>query len=649
MPDVSSYSLAERTPFVGRETERDAIHASIDRALSGHGSLVMLGGGPGVGKSRLAMEIVKYAKRVGFRCGVGHCYEREEPFPYLPFVEIVESGLAHTASLDAYRRWLGDNGTELAQLAPSLRRVFPDIPQPLELPPAHKRRFLFQGLSEVMARAARTRSYVYILEDLHWADESTLALLIHLTNRVPQLPVVIIGTYRDGYLESNQALVRTLEELIRMGIRPLKVGGLSRDAVRRMLEGLSKRQAPESLVDIIFDESQGNPFFVEELYRHLLEEGKLFDAKGQLRADITSDEIEVPENVRLIIGRRLERLDENEKRVLAAAAVIGRSFSFQLLSEISQIDVDQLFNVIEKAQRMGTIISSAEGPERPFAFAHELVRQTLLTDISIPRQQRVQADVADAIERLYPTALNERAGDIADHLLKAGPFADRRKLAHYLTLAGKSALDAAAFEEARSSFRLALTHLTEVDDGERAYLLGCLAIAERGLEHWEPAFTNLKESVDTYFTLGDREMIARSCRALTDSLFWAGHFRDGAEVAARGLAYLEADVSADRALLLASVGQNHAAAGCYESAHAALEEALNIASQLSDPKLMVRLLGASSIVNYHFLRLREAAADGEKSSGSQVPPWDRAIQLLALHQTLLYLGRPKSRRESEMN
>src|SRR5229473_399829 len=164
-----------------------------------------------------------------------------------------------------------------------------------------------------------------------------------------------------------------------------------------MLQGLSKRETPENLVSLVFDQTQGNPFFVEELYRHLLEEGKLFDATGQFRTDIKIDETDVPENVRLVIRRRLERLDENERRVLAAAAVIGRSFSFQLLTGISRIDVDELFTVVEKAQQMGIVVASAEGPEKPFTFGHELVRQTLLSGISVPRQQQLHAWVADAI------------------------------------------------------------------------------------------------------------------------------------------------------------------------------------------------------------------------------------------------------------
>jgi predicted ATPase len=663
--DVSPFSLAERTAFVGRETERSAIRAAIDRALSGQGSVIMLGGGPGVGKTRLAMEMAEYAWRVGFRCSVGHCYERDEPFPLLPFVEIIESYLAQAPSLDDFRRRMGESAAELAQIAPSLRRVFPDIPQPLELPPGQRRRYLFQSFSEALARASRTRSYLYILEDLHWADESTLALLIHLANRISQLPVVIIGTYRDGYSDNNPALVRTLEELIRSGVRPLKVGGLSKDAIAQMLTALSQRQAPESLVSLIFEESQGNPFFVEEVYRHLLEDGKVFDATGQFRTDIKIDESDVPENVRLIIGRRLGRLEENEKRVLAAAAVIGRSFSFQLLTGISLIDVDELFTVIEKAQQMGIIVSSSDGPEKPFTFAHELVRQTVLASISDLRRQQLHAGVADAIERLHPDAVSECAGEIADHLLKAGSFAERQPLVRWLTLAGKNALEAAAFEEARGSFQSALSHSSAVDGSERADLLAHLAIAEQGLEQWDAALAHLDEALEIYIKLGDLEMIGRTFTELaaafmsagrfqeaaetahrgldlSAAFMWAGRFQEANETARSGLAHMQAEVSAERARLLAAFGQARAATGVYEPAHEALQEALTIASKLSDPRLEARLLGARSIVNYHFLRLTEAAADGlfsEQSGESESRPWQRALQLRTLHQTLLNLGR----------
>ncbi|HWX28569.1 MAG TPA: AAA family ATPase, partial [Steroidobacteraceae bacterium] len=639
---VSPFSLASRTVFAGRETERDMIRAAIDRARDGHGSLVMLGGGPGVGKSRLAMEMADYASSRGFRCMVGHCYERDEPFPYLPFVEIIESSLAHSPSREAFLERIGANAPELAQLAPSLRRVFPDIPQPIELPPEQKRRYLFQSFSESVARVAQMRPQLSILEDLQWADESTLGLLMHLANRVAQLKVVIIGTYRDGYSEHNSALVRTLEELIRSGTRPLKLGGLSKDAVAEMLHGLSQGQAPENLVNLIFEESQGYPFFVEEVYRHLVEEGKVFDEAGQFRKDIKIDEIEVPENVRLIIERRLERFDENEKRVLTAAAMIGRSFSFRLLNEVSQVDVDELFTVIEKAQQMGIIVPSSEGPETPFTFAHELVRQTLLAGMSAPRKQQMHAGVADAIERIYPRFVNERAGEITDHLLKAGSFADGRRRLRYLTQAGKNALQVAAFEEAQRSFRSALSYQGALEPGERAELLENLAMGELGLEQWDAAIANLREALEIYTNLGDREMIGKSFGELADAFIWVGRFQDALETARRGLEYLGHDISANRLRLLSALGQASAASAGREKGCDALREALEIASKLSDPGLEARVLGARSIVNLHFFRLRESAEDGlrsEQLGGSEAPPWQRAVQLRVLHQTLLTLGR----------
>src|SRR5258708_21555780 len=154
---------------------------------------------------------------------------------------------------------MGPYAAELAQIAPSLRRFFPDLPKPLELPAAQQRAYLFQSLAGAIAEAARPRPRMYLLEDLHWADESTLALLIYLAHRIAQLPAVIIGTYRSEYSENNPALDRTLEELIRMGVRPQKLGGLSKDAVAQMVHGLSPRDAPDNWSDPIFLESTGCP------------------------------------------------------------------------------------------------------------------------------------------------------------------------------------------------------------------------------------------------------------------------------------------------------------------------------------------------------------------------------------------------------
>ena len=167
-------------------------------------------------------------------------------------------------------------------------------------------------------------------------------------------------------------------------------------------------------------------------------------------------------------------------------------------------------------------------------------------------------------------------------------------------------------------------------------------MAELSLEHWDAAVASLREVLEIYTSLGDREMIGSSFAELTDAFIWVGRFKEATETARRGLAYLGADVSANRVRLLAALGQASAASTGREKACEALREALEIASKLADPKLEARVLGARSIVNMHFFRLKESAADGllsEQLGGSEAPPWQRALQLRVLHQALLTLGR----------
>jgi len=517
LAEGSPFSLAARKPLVGREHERETMRVAVERARHGQGSVVLLAGGPGVGKSRLAIDLADHAVAHGFRVLVGHCYERDEPFPFLPFAEILESGLEQASSLDDYRRSIGDAAAELAQMAPRIRRAFPELPEPRDLPPEQRRRSLFQSFLEVLDRAAQARPQLLLVEDLHWADEPTLALLVHLARGVTQLPVVIVGTFRPEMNEQSPPLVRTLEELVRLGVRPLRLGGLSADETSQMLGALGARPASNRLANLVFDATEGNPFFVQEVYHHLVEDGRVFDAAGEFRSDITVDEIDVPENVRMVIGRRLDRLGEPERKILAAAAVIGRSFSFQLVRLLlDEVDVDDLCDAVEKAQQMNLLVASAEGPETPFTFAHEILRQTLLQGIAPPRRQRLHAGVARAIGHLHPRAAKERAGEIADHLLKAGAFAQRQEVAAALLVAGKAALGASAFAQAHRWFESALEY--QEDPAARTEILSVLATADYGLGYVDETVAQGRAAGDIHAETGDRKLIGRSFVDVVDGL-----------------------------------------------------------------------------------------------------------------------------------
>lgn len=439
----------DRTAFVGREAELAILRRFLDGALAGEGKVVLIEGPPGVGKTRLATEIWAQAAGRGALTLAGACYDRDDSVPFLPFVEILEAALASTPDLDSFRTALGTDAQELARLLPQLTRIFPDIPPPLDLPPAQSRRVLFHAVRELLVRTVGNRPVVLLLDDLHWADEGTLALLSYLVQPIAEMTVLILGTYRDFELDPTGALARTIDELIRAHlVERITVAGLTRTSVADMLRALSGREPPQELASFFYSETQGNPFFVEELFRHLVEQGKLIDSAGEFRRSTEVAEVDLPESLRLIIGRRLGRVRADTHKMLGTAAVIGRAFSFEFLQAATQADPASLLDCVEEADRAGLFRSTGKYPDVRFEFSHELIRQTVISSLSAPRRQRLHLDVARAIERANPNSREDEASDLAHHCFQAGALADVGTTVGYLALAARQAMTRSANLEA---------------------------------------------------------------------------------------------------------------------------------------------------------------------------------------------------------
>ncbi|MGH7894495.1 MAG: ATP-binding protein, partial [Candidatus Binatia bacterium] len=441
-------SGSARTPLVGRGPERAKLLHAVEQARSGAGALVLLVGEAGVGKTRLVEEMASEARRTGLRVLIGHCVDQQGAPPYLPTIEHIEEA-ARQVPPETLRQALGENAPEIAKLMPELRLRYADIPDAVTLPPEQERRYLLRAVSEFVERAARTTPLVLVFEDLHWADESTLLLVQHMAQRLPQIPVLVLGTYRDAELKPGRPLAAVLPGLLRQRLaEEIVLRRLTEDGVAALLEGRAGSKPPRELVALVYAETEGNPFFVEEVFRHLHESGKLFDEAGRWRSGVQIADTEVPRSVGLVIGQRLERVGDDCRRILTIAALAGKTFRSDLLGVFQGIGEDDLLDALEEAAGATLIEDVSTGREARYAFIHEQIRQSLLALLSTARRQRLHLRMADAMEALYRSDADAHAPDIAYHLYQAGAAAEGRRTASWLGRAAERALDALAFEDA---------------------------------------------------------------------------------------------------------------------------------------------------------------------------------------------------------
>jgi class 3 adenylate cyclase/tetratricopeptide (TPR) repeat protein len=608
--------LVERTPLVGRETERAELSRLLDRAISGTGAVALIGGEPGVGKTRLAEELMAEAERRGLRVYAGHSYEMEGAAPYVAIVEIMETALARAPSPQAWRQFLGDEAPEVAKLVPKLRQLCPDIPASLDLPAEQERRLLFNSVRDVVERTARRRPVLLVFDDVHWADDPTLLFIEHLAEHIAELPVLIVATYRDTEVDAGRPLAKTFEDLRRRRLaRWIQLGRLPEDAVAGMLRALADREAPAGLVGAIYTETEGNPFFVEEVYKHLDEEGRLFDADLNFRTDLTVGELDVPAGVRLVVSRRFRRLEVGTPPVLTAAAVLGRAFSVELLEAMATAEPDAVLDAVEDAHRARLIVPAPDSSgEDRFIFAHELIRQTLLADVSQTRRQRLHARVADALERHYARNLDQHAAAIAHHLLEAGAAGNTERAFRYLMRAGRFAMASAAFEEALRHYERAAAIDGAGEPVEQAELLFELGTARCSAGRWDTAVEAWRQSAEAFERLGDAEAVARVCAAASYSLGWLARFDEAVEMSRRGLAACGNRMSPDRGRLLGMTGCTTAWAGEYRASNEMIDEELSLADQLGDASLLAHGLSMKACARHVFLEYREVVEAGRRAA-----------------------------------
>lgn len=601
-PKLEEASAAQRIPlparierpttnFVGRSEELATIVAAYARVwATSKREFILVGGEAGLGKTTMTSRAARAAFDQGANVLFGHC-EDELVTPYQLFAETLRHYVTH-APEEALRAHVAEHGSELIRIVPALAGRLPDLPPTKATDADSERSLLFAAVVGMLATAAAERPLVLLLDDIQWADKGSLLLLRHLSIVDHPLRLLVLATYRDNELS---VLLDTLAALHRQtGVTRIDLKGLDDGEVLQCVTsivGQAKADVARSLARAVHTETDGNPFFVTELLRHLTETGAV-SQDGRWTAASGIDKLSLPDSVREVIGARVTRLGEECARVLSLASVIGRDFDFELLARATGLNEDALLDALDDATNSALVQELSDSIGR-YHFAHGLIQQAMYEALSVTRRAKAHRTVAVALEELRGARPDQRIGELARHWCYAPQRNDVPKAVGYAYQAGSAALGALAPADAKDYFTAATTLMRahDVVDGAMELDLAIgLGAAQR--QTGDPSSREtLLAAGRRAAELGDTERLVRS--VLANDRGW--HSTTGAADAEKitllelALERLPAGVP-DRALVLGTLCAELAFGSTLEHRRALADEALAIAQATGDDAIIVRTL-----------------------------------------------------------
>ena len=566
--------------FIGRDAEMAALQARWKGVEVGGRCLVLLGGEPGIGKTRLAAELAARVHADGGLVLAGRCDE-DMGVPYQPFVEALRHYVTHAPA----PLRLGRHPGELGRLVPELPQLVAGLPEPLRSDPETERYRLVDALSGWLSDASAETPLLLVLDDLHWAAKPTVLLLRHLLRAADPARLLVTATYRDT--DQGAAFADFLADLSRLDdAERMAVTGLNADGVAAFLEAASGHALDAegaALAEAVWRETEGNCFFVAEVLRHLSETGAL--ERGGRAAGGSS--VPIPDGVRDVIARRLARLPEDTNRMLTGASVIGMEFDAAVVQAVGGFDEDSVADALEAATGARVIVELPAALPR-YRFSHSLVRTSLYERLSAARCQSLHRRTAEAIEMIQLNHLDDHLPALAHHWSQAGVVA---KAADYARRAADRALAQLAHDEAAAFYSQALALNAGDGDATETELLISLGDAQRRAGSPDHRDTLLK-AAGLAERRGDADALARA--ALSNSrLYFSGLLefdQDRIDVLEKALAATSGTVSAMRARLFAGLAVELVWSVPWERRAALSDEALRLARDVGDPATLAVVL-----------------------------------------------------------
>jgi predicted ATPase len=566
------------------------LRLAFEEAARGYGALITLVGEPGIGKTSLCEQLVGFVSEHGGLALVGHCYE-EGSFrvAYQPFVEAFETYL-HTCNTEDLRG-------ELAWVVPSLREPLKVDPRPhADLEDDRWR--LLQACADLLHHAATTHPLLLVLEDLHDADRGTLDLLLYLARRLHNERLLVVCTYRDVEIDRAHSLSAVLIELHRTsGVGRIHLRGLSTDEILNLLSGTTQGSGSLPFAELVHRHTDGNPLFVHEMLRFVLDEGLVEQRAGGLRR-VGEESLagRIPEGLREVVRKRLSRLSQSAQHVLTVASVVGRQFQLDVLRLTLDCSEEELECALENASAAKIIEErSGMGAALTYRFSHAFFRQTLYDEIIAPRRIRLHAQVAHALENIHVHRLDEHADELAEHYAFSTTPIDVAKAVKYGEIAARRASGVCAYTDAARQLEraLGLQALLERDDLQRTDLLlafGDALLASGGADRVIDRVA--QDALALAERLGDRSRACRACCLALDAFIAHGatsspKLREYRVWAEKARDFADPDstqrIHADLALANTWQAQNRT-----QHAHALRQEALALATRLGEPETLFR-------------------------------------------------------------
>jgi len=589
---VALLDALSRGRLVGRAEELGEARELWRRAQEGRGHCLLFSGEPGSGKTRLAREVIVQATLDGAVVLSGACYEYEAATPYLPFVEAFRRWIREQKDDARLKELLGEQASQIAKLAPEIEARVGPFPARHELPAHEERLLFFDAVTALFARLARRQSLFFYLDDLHWADSGTLWLLGHLIRNLRAERVLIVASYRDTELDRAHPLSKALVDWNRE--RFTTRIGLKRfgpEETRAQIGALLDDKISGAFSEAVYRETEGNPFFVEEVMKALIEQGSVRRESGQWKRCELVDLV-IPQSVKEAIGNRLDRVSPECNDTLRAAAVLGKTFTIDELTAATEgQNENQLLDALDEA--VAAQLLAADAAEA-FAFTHDKIREVLYEELNPIRRRRLHLRTAEGLERhreRAPVAVET----LAHHFIHAGEYE------RGLTYAKQAAVEAEkifAYDEAMAAYGRALECAEALGLKDEQLLLeeatGNAALASgdtlRATVHFDRALALAHEP---------QERARLQCQAAS-SLVTNGDPR-GLDYVHEALQVLNPETSPiETANALAIEGRFHHLAGRHHEAIALLEQAVALVEPALDKEITP--FGAATLsTTYGFL------------------------------------------------